>query len=87
MDSTQIILSLFTKGATIGEKGLIDMNSKRSATAKVIKVPKILVLSTKSFRDIIEKYSKDAIKALTSIACTLALRLRHTIGRFAVIFK
>jgi|TARA_B100001971_G_C17908465_1_gene391637 CRP-like cAMP-binding protein len=41
MDSTQIILSLFTKGATIGEKGLIDMNSKRSATAKVIKVPKI----------------------------------------------
>ncbi len=87
MYGSQTTLSEFTKGATIGKNGLIDMNSKRSATAKVIKVPKILVLSTKSFRDIIEKYSKDAIKALTSIACTLALRLRHTIGRFAVIFK
>ena len=56
MYGTQTTLSEFTKGATIGKNGLIDMNSKRSATAKVIKVPKILALSRKNFSDIIEKY-------------------------------
>ncbi len=87
MDGTQTILSQFTKGAAIGEMGLIDMNSKRSATAKVIKESEFLVFLRKNFNDIIEKYPKVAIKILLSIAYTIASRLRHTSGRFADIFK
>ena len=87
MDGTQTILSQFTKGAGIGEMGLIDENSKRSATATVIKESEFLVLSRKNFKDIKEKNPEIAIKILTSIACTIAARLRHTSGRFADIFK
>tara|TARA_B100000315_G_scaffold33171_1_gene27832 strand:- start:611 stop:1072 length:462 start_codon:yes stop_codon:yes gene_type:complete len=87
MDGTQSILSQFTKGAAIGEMGLIDMNSKRSATAKVVEESEFLVLTRKNFNDIIEKNPKIAIKVLISIACTISSRLRHTSGRFADIFK
>ncbi|HJP18844.1 MAG TPA: cyclic nucleotide-binding domain-containing protein [Nitrospinota bacterium] len=87
MDGTQTILSQFTKGAGIGEMGLIDENSRRSATATVIKESEFLVLSRKNFNDIIEKNPKIAIKVLKSIACSIASRLRHTSGRFADIFK
>ncbi len=87
MDGTQTILSQFTKGAAIGEMGLIEKDSKRSATAKVIKEAEFLVLSRKNFNDIIERHPKVAIKVLLSIASTIASRLRHTSGRFADIFK
>jgi|TARA_B100001971_G_C17860275_1_gene367980 CRP-like cAMP-binding protein len=48
MDETQTIFSQLTKGATVGEKGLIDMNLKRSATAKVIKVAKFWFFQEKT---------------------------------------
>ena len=87
MDGTQTILSHFTKGAAIGEMVLIEENSRRSATAKVLKDAELLVLSRKSFDEIKENNPKLAIKILQNIAKSIATRLRHTSGRFADVFK
>tara|TARA_Y100000294_G_scaffold26075_1_gene22104 strand:- start:281 stop:742 length:462 start_codon:yes stop_codon:yes gene_type:complete len=87
LDGTQTILSHFTKGAAIGEMVLIEENSRRSATAKVLKDAELLVLSRKSFNEIKENNPKMAIKILQNIAKSIATRLRHTSGRFADVFK
>ncbi len=87
ISGNQAVLAHFGKGTTVGEMALVEKKSKRSATATAIMDTELLILSRKSFNQIIENHPKMAIKILQSIASSIGSRLRHTSGRFADIFQ
>lgn len=86
IDGRQTVLARFNKGASVGEMSLIE-NSPRSATATVIKDAELLILTTDNFERLLKSSPQVGIKILRNIAKSLSMRLRHTSGRFADIFK
>lgn len=85
-DGQQVVVAHFKNGSSLGEIGLIEEKSKRSATAVVMQDSQFLTLSRESFLKIIDTEPKLAIKILLNITLSLASRLRYTSGRFADVF-
>ncbi|VAX18054.1 hypothetical protein MNBD_NITROSPINAE04-1411 [hydrothermal vent metagenome] len=86
IDGRQTVLARFNKGASVGEMSLIE-HSPRSATATAIEDSELLILTRKSFDELIESEPLIGIKILKNIAKSLSTRLRYTSGRFADVFK
>jgi len=86
IDGRQTVLARFNKGASVGEMSLIE-NSPRSATAVVIEDSELLILTTDNFERLVDSSPQVGIKILRNIAKSLSVRLRHTSGRFADVFK
>jgi len=75
LDNKEAVISVISKGDSLGEMALID-GLTRSATVRACNTSSILILRRDDFNDLLEKHPGVGIKILKGIARLLSLNLR-----------
>jgi CRP-like cAMP-binding protein len=79
-DGNEIVINTLGKGRSIGEMALID-ETPRSATTRSKTECVLLLLTKKSFEQILSAYPETGIKVLKGISRLLSMNLRKTSGK------
>ena len=78
----EVVISVLTKGCSIGEMAVID-DLPRSATVRACTKATLLTLSRENFNYLLTEHSGIAAKLLKAISQLLSLNLRRTSTRLA----
>ena len=76
-DGTERVLTLLTKGDSVGEMAIID-GLTRSASIRAKSASRILILKRDDFNKLIRNHPQVSIKILKQIARRLSMNLRKT---------
>ncbi len=80
-----VIVGLYSKGAFVGELCILD-GSPRALTAVVLEELSMLVITQKSFDELVNKHPDLGVELLKGMLLSVSKRLRKSFGRLAAIF-
>ena len=80
-----VIVGIYGKGAFVGELCILD-GSPRALTAVAQEDVSLVVITQKSFNELVNKYPELGVQLLKGMLLSVSKRLRKSFGRLAAIF-
>ncbi len=80
-----VIVGIYAKGAFVGELCILD-GSPRALTAVAMEDVSLVVITQKSFNELLSKYPELGVQLLKGMLLSVSKRLRKSFGRLAAIF-
>ena len=84
-EGKRVIVGIYAKGAFVGELCILD-GSPRALTAVAQEDLSLVVITQKSFNELVNKYPELGVQLLKGMLLSVSKRLRKSFGRLAAIF-